>query len=150
MICYITTSESSTDIILDDRKKEFVENNKRVCQENCVFSEYDYDIQKAKCSCDIVQSSSLFANIYIDKKKLSKNFIDVINIMNINLLKCYKVLLTKKGILYNYGSYFLIFIILFHFIFIIIFYGKNLYRKIKSKINDIYFAIKNIHLIEKE
>ena len=48
-ICYPATSESGTDITLDDRKKEFVEQNKTVCQEYCSFSDYNYDEQKANC-----------------------------------------------------------------------------------------------------
>ena len=37
-ICYTTTSESGTDISLEDRKKDFVDGNKTVCQEDCIFS----------------------------------------------------------------------------------------------------------------
>ena len=57
-ICYIVTSDSGTDISLKDRKKEFIEDNKKVCQDDCDFSEYDYKTQKAKCSCKVKASSS--------------------------------------------------------------------------------------------
>ena len=106
-------------------------------------------IQKAKCSCDVVQSSST-SLFDFDTNKLYNNFINVKNTLNINLLYCYKLLFTKKGILYNYGSYSLIPILLCHFIIIIIFYGNNLFRKIKIKINNISFTIKHWHLVEKE
>ena len=69
-ICYTTTSESGTDIILNDRKTEFVEGNKTVCQDNCLFSQYDENIKKAKCSCDVVESSSSFSKFNINKTKL--------------------------------------------------------------------------------
>ena len=36
-ICYVSSSESSTDISLNDRKQEFVEGNKSVCQDDCQF-----------------------------------------------------------------------------------------------------------------
>ena len=36
-ICYTTTSDSGTDIILNDRKTEFVEGNKTVCQDILYF-----------------------------------------------------------------------------------------------------------------
>ena len=62
-ICYTTTSDSGTDIILRDRQKEYIEKNRTICQENCIFSEYDYKIQKAKCSCNIIQTSFSFENI---------------------------------------------------------------------------------------
>ena len=80
-ICYTATSDSGTDIILNDRKTEFVESNKTVCQENCLFSEYDKRRKKAKCSCDIEESSSTFANIHINKTKLYENFINFKNNM---------------------------------------------------------------------
>ena len=36
-ICYIATSEFKTDISLKDRKRQFIEDNKAVCQEDCDF-----------------------------------------------------------------------------------------------------------------
>ena len=42
-ICYSTKSESGTDITLKDRKTEFVEGNKTLCQEECGFHDYDHD-----------------------------------------------------------------------------------------------------------
>ena len=47
-ICYTATSESGTDISLKDRKKEYIEGNKVVCQEDCEFSKYNSIEQKAK------------------------------------------------------------------------------------------------------
>ena len=147
-ICYTTTSDDGTDITLKDRKDEFINNNRTVCQENCFFSEYDYNINKAKCSCDIKEYSSTFENIKIDKQKLYENFIDIKNIANINILMCYKALFSKKGIIKNYGSYSVILIIIIHLIIIIIFYAKNLYKKILNLIANISFGIKNFQYLK--
>ena len=149
-ICYTTTSDSGTDIILKDRKIEFVEGNKTICQEKCIFSDYDKKIKKAKCTCDIVQSSSSFADIHINKEKLYENFVNFRNIANVNLLICYRVLFSKKGVIKNYGALSLIPLLLFHFIIIILFYAKNLYKKIEENIKDISYGIKNWHLVIKE
>ena len=149
-LCYTATSESGTDINLSDRKNEFVGNNITVCQEGCIFSDYDSNIQKAKCSCDVKESSSTFANININKTKLYENFINIRNIANINLLSCYKVLFSKKGFKKNYGSFSLIPLILLHFILIILFYGKKYYQVIKEKISDISYAINNWKLVQEE
>ena len=46
-LCYKTKSDIGTDITLKDRKNEFIENNKTVCQDNCIFSDYDNKIKKA-------------------------------------------------------------------------------------------------------
>ena len=59
-ICYTASSNKGTDIILKNRKKEFVESNKTVCQEDCYFSAYDYNTQRIKCLCKVKESSSVF------------------------------------------------------------------------------------------
>ena len=51
--CYILTSESGTDICLNDRRKEFIDNNFTLCEENCDLIDYDYIYKKAKCSCKL-------------------------------------------------------------------------------------------------
>ena len=69
-ICYSTTSEDGTDISLKDRQTEFVDNNNIVCQEDCQFSQYDYETFKAKCSCDAKETPSSLADMNINKAKL--------------------------------------------------------------------------------
>ena len=51
-ICYTFTSEIGTDISLADRKEDFINNNMTLCEENCVFEEYDYINNKSICSCE--------------------------------------------------------------------------------------------------
>ena len=150
-LCYTATSNKGTDIIIKDRKKEFLENNKTICQEDCVFSDYNYDTKKAKCSCNVEEVSFPFIldKIVINKTKLYKSFIDIKNIANINLLRCHKELFSKRGISKNIGFYIIIPIIIFHFISLIIFYSiKKI--KINDKIKDISFGIKNWKLVEEE
>ena len=148
-ICYTTTSETGTDIPLKDRKDEFVKNNKTVCQENCEFTEYDYDIQKAKCSCKVKESSASSALMNINTTELFMNFMDVKNIANVVILRCYNVLFSKNGIKNNIGCYMIIPVIILHFINVIIFYKKQL-KEIKDKIRDIIFGIKKWYLVKKE
>ena len=146
-ICYVSTSERGTDISLEDRKKNFIEGNKTICQENCVFSEYDYENQRAKCLCKEKGFEAFFDNMKIDKNKLYDNFIDIKNIINIKILKCYDVLINIKGIIKNICFYIIGAIILFHIITIIIFYTsqKNL---LNNKIKEIFFAIRNWELVK--
>jgi hypothetical protein len=101
-ICYVTTSESGTDISLEDRKKDFIEGNKTICQEDCFFSDYDTENQNAKCLCEVQEYKSFHSSTKIDKDKLYKNFININNIANIKIMKCYKVLFNKKR---NYKKY---------------------------------------------
>ena len=138
-----------TDLILDDRRKEFIDKNKTICQENCVFSEYDLNFKKAKCSCDIQKSSNFFNEINFNKTLLYRNFIDINNIANIKILGCYKELLNKKGIIKNIGFYILLLMEIIHLICTIIFYCKEL-KILGDYIYDITFAIKNWELVIKE
>ena len=126
-ICYSASSDNGAYISLKDRKKEFVEGNKTVCQEDCEFSEFDYNTKKAKCLCKPKESSASasVADMKIDKSKLYKNFIDINNIANFKIMKCYKVLFNKKGIIKNIASYIVIIIEIFHIIAIIIFYSRQ-------------------------
>ena len=149
-ICYITTSDSGTDISLKDRKKEFIEENKTVCQDDCDFSEYDYNTQKAKCSCKVKESSSSsLADMKINKTKLYENFIDIKNIANIKLIFCYKVLFTLEGIKKNIACFIIVPVIIFHIIIIIIFYVKQ-QEKLDNKIKDIEFGINNQDLVKED
>ena len=141
-LCYTTTSDIGTDLTLNDRKNEFIEKNKTVCQEKCIFSYYDYNLQKAICSCNL-EDSSPSDYLVINKTLLYDNFLDVNNIANINILVCYKVLFTSQGIIYNYGFYLISLIIIFHLVFIIIFYTRNLFSKIKIIITAIAIGINN-------
>lgn len=71
------------------------------------------------------------------------NFTNLSNIMNINVIKCYKTLFTKEGLLNNIGSYILISMI-FEIILLIIFRIKG-YKMFKNKIKEIINLLININ-----
>ena len=52
-ICYTSKTENDTDIILKDRKEENVNNDMNACEENCNFTDYDYQYNKATCPCKV-------------------------------------------------------------------------------------------------
>ena len=78
----------------------------------------------------------------IDQKQLLNNFINMKSISNIGVMKCYKLLLSKKGIVYNLGSYILSSIIIINIIYCICF--------IINGYKSIYNMISNIVIIKKE
>ena len=137
-ICYTTTSEDGTDILLKDRQKEFIDKDKVICQEDCDFNEYDYDTFVAKCSCEVKESSKSFADMNINKAKLLENFINIKNIINLNFLKCHKKLFNKLGILNNIGCYIILAIIIFHIISIFVLIGKQ-FSTLKKKIKKLSY-----------
>ena len=68
-ICYTTISEDGTDITLKDRKTDFINKNKTVCQEECVFTKYDKENMKVECECNAKESSSSIIYMNINKEK---------------------------------------------------------------------------------
>ena len=148
-ICYTTTSEDGTDISLKDRKTDFIDKNKTVCQDYCEFSKYDSDNMKVECSCEIKESSSSITDMNIDKNKLLKNFKDIKNIANLNFLVCYRKLFKKVSIIYNIGSYIILVIILFHIISIFVFSAHD-YFVIKKKIKKIILGMNEYQIFNKK
>ena len=52
-LCYAYTSADKTDIILNDRRKEFLKNNLTLCENNCQFNGYNSKLHTVNCKCDI-------------------------------------------------------------------------------------------------
>ena len=138
--CYSAKSDSGTDIITKDRQKEFVENNKTLCQENCDFSEYNETSQRANCSCYIKESNIKFADMNINKDKLYENFGDSSNkkeISNLGITSC-DVLSSKENIKSNPGFFSLI-IILGIFVIIFILFCSKGYNLLENKMNEVIY-----------
>ena len=140
-ICYIVTSENGTDITLQDRRNEFVDNNMALCEENCELIEYNYEKEKSKCSCDIKTSIPDNYEIKFNKNEFFKSFKDINNIINLNVMKCYKVVFRIKGLIRNYGFFIMNSIIIFYFISLLIFITVS-NDKMKKEVNKIIFALK--------
>ena len=104
-ICSKATANSGTDIPLKIRKNNFINNNMTLCEENCKLIDYNYTTEKAKCSCNIKTSFSIKDVMNFDKNKLYKSFIDIENIANINLVKCFKTVYKGKSLINNYGFF---------------------------------------------
>ena len=141
-ICTKTTSDSGTDIIIDDRRNEFVEKNRTLCEDNCKFEKYDENNKKVNCSCEVKTFMSLINEIKIDKNKLLKNFKDINYITNIQIVKCYKIAFIKNNLKKNYGFYIFIIDIFFFLICTMLFCFKY-YSKLIEEINAIISALKN-------
>ena len=99
--CQSHTSENGTDITIYDRKKEYNENNMSLCEANCEYEGYDINNKVIECECSIKSLKNFFGN----KKQLLNEFKNVKKIMNLDLIKCYKSLLSIKGLKNNIGSY---------------------------------------------
>ena len=118
--CY-SYSKNNTDIIIKDRRNEYINNNMSLCENNCEYDNYDNNTKKVLCECFIKVKFPLISEIEINKDKLLKNFKNIKSILNINLLKCYKEVFYKEGIINNIGFYIISIIILLTFILSILF-----------------------------
>lgn len=78
----------------------------------------------------------LLTEIKIDKNKLLNNFLEINEIANIDIVKCYKILFTREGIINNIGYYKVSFILISLIILLFIFIFKG-YQKL-------YYLITNI------
>ena len=116
-----------------------------LCEENCELIEYNYNNEKAKCSCYIKLSIPPNYEIKFNKKDYFKSFIDIKNIFNLNIMKCYKTVLRLKSLLHNHGFLIIGYIIIIYFISLIIFLIIS-YNKLKKEIFQILSALNHIEI----
>ena len=138
-ICFNYKEKSGNDITLYDRKNEYNNNNMSLCERNCNFNGYDEITKKVLCICDDKNKSPLNLKDIINTDELLNKFINFKSISNIEIIKCFKTLFSKEGILFNIGSYILLSIILIYivsFFFFIIMGFKNLLKKINNIIDS--------------
>ena len=139
-VCYKTITESGTDISLKDRRNEFVENNMTLCEENCELIDYNYINEKAKCSCEIKTTITPDYDFEFNKKEFFRSFTDVTSISNINIIKCYEIILNIKNLINNYGFCILASIMLLYIISLFIFWFYS-YKKLKMNLFYIYIIL---------
>ena len=142
-ICYIYTTDKGTDITLYDRQNEFNNNNISLCPKNCIYKEFDSINSKVTCLCQLQDRFSLFSNI--NKNEILYNFIITKKMTNFDVLKCYKLLFSKDGLIKNAGNYIILIIIITYIILLIYFYQKE-YILFYDIINEII----NAKIIQKD
>ena len=135
-VCFTYTSESGTDISLKDRKNEFFNKNMSLCEQNCDYKEYYSDTKKVSCECEVKIKIPLISEIVINKDILKNKFVDIKKLMNLNVMKCYNVLFTSKGLTSNIGFYIILIIILINIVLLLIFLIKG-YKYLYNKIYKI-------------
>ena len=144
-ICSTYTTNHKTDMSLKDRQKEFLNKNMTLCENDCEFSSYNYTSKRVECKCDVKNKIKDLDEIKIDKNKL-KASLNLKNLINIQVLKCYKKLFTRNGLFYNIGSYILLSIIFLYIVFLLYLIILD-YSVLKKDIEALfYFAQTGIDL----
>ena len=139
-ICVSYSTSDGVDLTLGDRQNQYIENNKSLCEEDCVFVGYDSKTSVVECSCEVKFTLPLISEIKIDKNKLYK-FMDIKKIANFDVLKCYKLLTSKVGITTNFGLYLFLPTFIMYIVTMIVFLIKD-FKLLKKQINDIAYAKK--------
>ena len=148
--CYTFTTKNGTDISIYDRKNEFNKNNLSLCENNCVFKEYNFTLKKVKCECKIKEQLSQFSDIIILEKELLYNFINLKEITNFWVIKCINLIFSKEGLDNNIGNYILLVIIAIIILKCIYFYIKGMksfFKRIGSIIEQKLRNINNSSII---
>ena len=157
--CFPYTSENGTDILLNDRKEEFIEHNLSLCENKCTYNGYNEDSKKVSCECEVKSKEFLISEIINDNNLLLNNFTFDNRTSNFITMKCVYTLFTKEGLrknIANYiiGSIFILFIILAILFFKLGFYFlENDIKKIvnlMSKNNNINIYSPNNKIIKKK
>jgi hypothetical protein len=117
-ICTPFTSENNTDLLLTDRKKAYFDENLTYCQSGCTYKNVIVESQKVQCECPIVdQQNYEISSMTFELLDLANFFLKVAEFSNFKIITCYKLVFSKKGQIYNFGSYILI---IFTLLFLII------------------------------
>ena len=145
--CFSYTTENGTDIILDDRKQEFSDNNLSLCEKNCNYTGYDADNKQSSCDCNIKNKMDLISDIMDNPNKLSDSFSSESDsnsgASNIISIKCTKALFSKEGLKNNISSYILL-IFITQFLLSIVFFIKCGYHLLDDDIQNILKEKENI------
>ena len=112
---------------LSERRKVFYRENRSLCEEGCKYIGYNIEEQLVNCQCKI-KIKPIHKIEIIDfnfKNDNLTSFFNVKTYASIACLKCYKLLFTKTGFVYNIGNFLLLFLILLFIIIMIIFCIKH-------------------------
>ena len=143
-LCFRYTTSKGTDIILEDRKKEFINNNLSLCEKNCTYEGYDIKQKKSICDCYIKIKMPFISEIIINKDKLLRNFMNIKVNSNFGVIYCFSLLFSKKGMIYNIGNYIMLIIIFCHIISVLFFIIKG-YKIFLKKFNEVMESGNNLN-----
>ena len=124
-LCFTYTTEEGTDIILKDRRLEYINKNMMICEKNCEYEAYNFETKKAKCKCKVKENLNLIPDFGVAKEKLKYSFLNIKNNINLNVMKCYILLFSKEGLIKNIGSYILLIILLLNVVLLLLFIFKG-------------------------
>ena len=142
-ICTQFTSEYNTDMNLFDRKTKYYIANLTSCEIGCSYKQINMDQRNIQCECPIkLEQNNKISDFKLNQNEIINSFYKFNEYSNIKVIKCYKLVFSAKGQLNNFGSYFLIIIILLYILCGIRYYSNdkmhvaNLIKLVLKSINS--------------
>ena len=137
-LCSTFNSENDTDIILNDRRKDFYNPNITLCEDNCQYDGFDIDSLKVKCKCGVKPNvNSDTSKVKFSPNTILENFYNLEKYANLKIVTCYKLVFNLSKLKNNFGSYSIMIIgSLFIITMTIIF--ATIYKKTNDILKNIY------------
>ena len=130
-LCHNYDISEGKDIILTDRRNDIYQ-NVSFCQYGCKYKGMNYNLMAANCICDSSFIQEEYDNINFESEE-SINFNEIKNIFlsnllsfNLEVLRCYNLVIDKKIIITNIGLYCLFIMFILQIIFFFIYLIKKL------------------------
>ncbi len=135
-ICTPFTNENGNDVLLDERKADYFNQELNLCDSGCTFKEYNPSTHLYACECPIKGGNNTSTTTVT--KELDENFYKRHKNSNIEVLKCASQVFSAEGQKKNYGSYILM-ACLISFVGVAVFYcvkGKAKVSELFSKLSS--------------
>ena len=144
-ICYpYSENNSNTDVILEDRVNDIYQNYS-VCDSNCTYEKINTTTNIISCNCDVKTNITYSSEEGVNFGKI---VVDSYKNANFEVVTCYKLIFSSKGISKNIGFYLLLSFMIIHIPFIIIYIMKGvspvklfIYKEMQKK--NFLFTIGN-------
>ena len=110
-ICTPFTNENGNDVLLDDRRNDYYDENIKLCGKDCVFIGYNTKSKTYTCQCNVKGTVGVTEDYKgeVVERKMPDNFKDLISKRsNIEVFKCSSQVFSSEGQKKNFGSYILL------------------------------------------
>ena len=117
----------NADLTLEKRQIVYYYMNANLCEKKCTYDGFDIEPLKAICSCPIktvvdldIAKEDVFDYVEDTEKIYHKE-----TISNLKAAKCFKYIFSKKGFTYNWGSYFMMLMIIGFIVFTVLWFVEG-------------------------
>ena len=126
-------AEDGKDVTLNDRRNEIygLVSNISLCQKGCNLEYYNSTTKKAKCNCDTKNDNNFISDIkaikkdFFSKEGLESIFSKGLLSSNFMVLKCYKLVISFKDHINNYGCIIISILLLLFIVFFLVYIIKG-------------------------